>query len=128
MIVVDTGVLAALLLPGRLSLAAEALLRREPCWAAPSSWRGAWRTRLAEELRGGRVSLPQALALERCAGELVIRREEAVAPEAGLRLVAGSGCGLESCEAVVAARQLGVPLVSRDPALLAAFPELAQPL
>lgn len=128
MIVVDPSVVAALLLPGPQIAAAEALLRREPCWAAPCTWRAAWRARLAEELRGGRLSLPQALALQRCAEELVIRREEPVDSEAVLRLAAGSGCGIERCEVVVTARQLGVPLVSNDRALLAAFPELVRPL
>ena len=113
MIVVDTNVVAYLLLPGPQTSAAEALLEAEQAWSAQ---------------RRGAVSLDQAIALQHHAETLVITHEEPVHSEDVLHLVASSGCSAYDCESVAAAQQLGVPLITADQALLTAFPDLAQAL
>ncbi|MCP9821885.1 type II toxin-antitoxin system VapC family toxin [Cyanobium sp. L1E-Cus] len=51
MIVVDTNVLAYLLLPGPKTSLAEALLLEQPRWTAPPLWRSEWRNVLSGYLR-----------------------------------------------------------------------------
>ena len=51
MIVVDTNVLAYLLLPYELSVHADALYERDPEWAAPIFWRSEFRNLLGGYLR-----------------------------------------------------------------------------
>ena len=63
MIVVDTNVLAYLLLPGERTEQAERVFHRDPVWAAPLLWRSELRNVLAVYMRQGRLSLDQALQL-----------------------------------------------------------------
>ena len=128
MIVVDTNVVAYLLLPGPQTEAAEALLQAHPTWAAPSLWRSEWRNVLCGYLRRGSLSLEQVIALQEQAETLVIGHEEPVGSDAVLRLAAGSGCSAYDCEFVAAAQQLNAPLITADRALLRAFPATARSL
>lgn len=128
MIVVDTNVVAYLLLPGPRTEQAEALLHDHALWAAPPLWRSEWRNVLMGYLRRGLLSLEQVLALQQRAEDLVIAHEESVSSERVLRLAASSGCSAYYCEFVAAAEQLGVPLITADRALLAAFPDRCRPL
>jgi len=127
-ILVDTNVVAYLLLPGPQTALAEDLLIQQPEWAAPPLWRSEWRNVLAGYLRRGALDLNQALALQQQAELLVIRHEEPVSSQAVLQLVASSRCSAYDCEFVAAAQQLDVPLVTADRALLAAFPDVAHGL
>jgi predicted nucleic acid-binding protein len=128
MVVVDTNVVAYLLLPGPQTAAAEALLEAQPTWAAPPLWRSEWRTVLCGTLRRGSLSLEQVIALQEQAETLVIGHEEPVESEAVLQLAASSGCSAYYCEFVAAAQQLDAPLVTADRALLKAFPALTRSL
>jgi predicted nucleic acid-binding protein len=127
-IVVDTNVVAYLLLPGPHTALADDLLIEQPEWAAPPLWRSEWRNVLAGYLRRGVLDLDQALALQQQAELLVIRHEEPVSSQAVLQLVASSRCSAYDCEFVAAALQLRVPLVTADRAVLAAFPDVARSL
>lgn len=71
MIVVDTNVLAYLYLPCEHSAAAEALLARDPEWAAPVLWRSEFRNILAGYLRRGDLTFEQAQRLQSEAEELL---------------------------------------------------------
>jgi predicted nucleic acid-binding protein len=124
-IVADVNLIAYLLITGEHTAAAEAVLGTDAEWAAPLLWRSEWRNVLAGYLRRGELNL--AGALERvAAAEAVVRgREYLVEAAAVLELGAGSPCSAYDCEYVALARQLGVPLVTSDRRLLAAFPETA---
>ena len=128
MIVVDTNVVAYLLLRGPQTAAAEALLEAQPTWAAPPLWRSEWRNVLVGYWRRGSLSLEQVIALQEQAETLVIGHEEPVQSEAVLRLAASSGCSAYDCEFVAVAQQLDAPLVTADRALLKAFPALTRSL
>jgi predicted nucleic acid-binding protein len=128
LIVVDTNVLAYLLLPGPKTSLAEALLLDHPQWAAPPLWRSEWRNVLATYLRRDLLNLPAALALVQKAEAILSAHEEPVSSEQVLTLASSSRCSAYDCEFVAAAQQLGVPLVTEDQKILAAFPVEARPL
>ena len=128
MIVVDTNVVAYLLLPGPRTELAEALRRHDRQWAAPPLWRCEFRNVLTQHVRRDLLKLPAALALMQKAEDLLSAHEQAVASEHVLQLVSTSTCSSYDCEFVAAAHQLGVPLVTEDRAILAAFPEVAKSL
>lgn len=126
MIVVDTNVLAYLLLPGPRTELAELLRRRQRQWAAPRLWRSEFRNVLSTHLRQDLLNLRDAVALMERAERMMAAYEEAVTSAHVLQLVSTSRCSSYDCEFVAAAQQLGVPLVTEDRAILAAFPEVAQ--
>lgn len=128
MIVVDTNIVAYLLLPGPWTGAAEALLEREPTWAAPPLWRSELRNILAGCMRRGTLSLEQALRVQEAAQDLLSGHEIDVRSSAVLELVAQSQCSAYDCEFVALARQLQCALYTLDAKLLKAFPETAQSL
>jgi len=63
-IVVDTSVVAYLLLPGPQTEKAEALLLHDPEWAAPVLWRSELRNVLSCYLRRGQLDHQQVLRLQ----------------------------------------------------------------
>jgi predicted nucleic acid-binding protein len=121
-IIVDTNVLVYLLLPGEHTEQAERVLRRDPVWAAPLLWRSEFRNVLAVYMRQGRLSLDQALRLMDNAEILLQGREYTVSSVGVLSLVAGTRCSAYDGEFVALAQDLGLPLVTSDARLLAAFP------
>jgi len=122
MIVVDTNVIAYLLIPGPHTDSARATLARDAEWAAPLRWRSELRNVLALYLRNGELSLKQATALQHIAEELLLGREHQVASHEVLALAKSSGRSAYDCEFIVTARHLDVKLVTSDRPLLASFP------
>jgi predicted nucleic acid-binding protein len=127
-IVVDTNVIAYLLIPGPWTEAAEDLLQAEPVWAAPPLWRSEFRNILAGYLRRGTLSFEQTLALQSSAESLLAGHENSVDSRAVIELVQGSNCSAYDCEFVALARHIGSVLYTLDAKLLAAFPDTAKPL
>lgn len=125
MIVVDVNIVAYLLIDGERTEEAEAVLRADPEWAAPLLWRSEWRNVLAGYVRRGALDVAAAVARVD-AGEALLRgREHLVDGRRVLELVADSSCSAYDCEYLALAGTLGVPLVTADRAVLAAFPALA---
>jgi predicted nucleic acid-binding protein len=83
---------------------------------------------LSTYLRRDLLVLPEAMALMQRAEVLLAGQEQTVTSEQVLRLAHSSRCSAYDCEFIAAAQQLGVPLVTEDRAVLAAFPEVAMPL
>lgn len=128
MIVVDVNVLAYLLIPGRYTESAEALLQEEPEWAAPRLWHSELRNVLATYVRAGKVELADAAALHRRASDIIGPDQYDVETLDVLRLSRESGCSAYDCEYVALAEFLGVALVTADAQLLKAFPMRARAL
>jgi predicted nucleic acid-binding protein len=128
LIVVDTNVVAYLLLPGPRTELAEALRRHDRQWAAPPLWRSEFRNVLTGYLRRDFLNLPRAIAVMQEAETILLAHDEPVSSEQVLQLVSTSTCSSYDCEFVAAAQQLGVPLVTEDRAILAAFSDVAQSL
>lgn len=128
MIVVDTNVVAYLLIPGQYTAAARATLARDAEWAAPLLWRSEFRNVLALYLRQKHLTLGEAVALQEAAEALLDGREYAVDSRDVLTLTATSGRSAYDCEFVAVARSLGVPLVTSDAQVLGSFPSTATSL
>ena len=125
MIVVDSNVLAYLLLPSDFTPAAEALLRSEPDWTAPPLWRSEFRNMLAGYLRRGTLSFEKVVAVQLAAEELLADGEYPVDSSAVLQLVRESRCSAYDCEFVALAIELKTIVVTLDKQILSEFPKRA---
>lgn len=125
MIVVDTNVVAALLLNSEATPAAETLLEQDPEWAAPILWRSEFRNVLIGYIRAARLSRADALALAERAERLMRGREFPASSASVLALADASSCSAYDCEFVALAMELAVPLYTRDKEVLRAFPDVA---
>ena len=125
MIVVDTNVVAYLLLGGEKTPGARRAFQKEPVWAAPILWRSEFRNILGAYLRRGTLTRSDALEVMREAESLFHGTEYSVESGLVLRLVSESSCSAYDCEFVALAQQLGVPLVTSDAEILREFPQTA---
>ena len=125
MIVVDTNVVAYLLIQGGKTAKAERLFKRDPEWAVPALWRSEMRNVLSLYVRKGLMTLPKALGVMQEGIELVGALEWDVPSEDVLLLAASSRRSAYDCEFVALARMLEVPLHTADAALARAFPQYA---
>ncbi|WP_265468568.1 type II toxin-antitoxin system VapC family toxin [Arenimonas daejeonensis] len=121
----DSNVLAYLYLPGEYTTAAEALLQRDPDWAAPLLWRSEFRNILAGYLRRGSLTFGQAHAIQHEAELLLAGAEYEVDSLSVFELVRDSDCSAYDCEFAALAMKLGTRLATMDARLLRAFPKLA---
>jgi predicted nucleic acid-binding protein len=124
-IVVDTNVLAYLYLPGEHTSHAEALLERDPDWAAPVLWRSEFRNILAGYMRRRALTFEQAREVQAEAESLLSGSEHDVDSQQVLELVRDSDCSAYDCEFIAVAMKLGARLVTMDARLLRAFPRHA---
>ena len=125
MIVCDTNLISYLMIPGDLSEVAETVLRLHSEWSAPLLWRSEFRNVLALYMRRGELDVPDALDLVERAARLLGGREYTVPDRSVLELVKSSTCSAYDCEFVALAKELEVPLVTADRAILRDFPDIA---
>lgn len=125
MIVVDTNVIAYLLIAGEHTRAVEAVLRKDPEWLAPLLWRSEFRSVVTLYVRRGIMTLHQALQLAEEAEILMQGGEAEVTSTQVLGLAASSTCSAYDCEFVALAQQLRLPLITSDGGILEAFPSIA---
>ena len=129
MIAVDTNVIASLLLPtSRHTEAAMKLLETDREWVAPLLWRSEFCNILATSVRNDRMTHDQAEEALASAEELMDAGEFSVPTAEVLRTAIESRCTGYDCEFVVLAKDLGLKLVTLDKAVLAAFPDVTEPL
>ncbi len=128
MIVVDTNVVAYLLLPSKYSPHAGALFKRDPEWAAPILWRSEFRSLLAGYLRRKALTFDQMLQVQAEAEALLAGNEHEVDFRRICELVRDSDCSAYDCEFVALAARLGVKVITMDGELLKAFPKHAKAL
>lgn len=125
MIVADTNLLVYLYVKGQRTVQAEAAVIRDPVWVAPLLWRSEFRNTLVGLVHKKAVLLDDAMQMTLEAEQWMTGREYTVMSEHVLRLAVRSGCSAYDCEYVALAEDLGVPLVTADRQVLAAFPSLA---
>lgn len=125
MIVADTNLLVYLYVQGERTEQAEAVLARDPLWAAPLLWRSELRNTLVGLVRRRAIPLEDAIEIANDVERWMAGREYAVISHHVLRLAVHSGCSAYDCEFVALAQDLDTPLVTTDRALLKAFPAVA---
>jgi predicted nucleic acid-binding protein len=110
---------------GQRTAQAEAVLSREPDWAAPLLWRSEFRNTLAGLVRRRALPVEDALLIVEEAERAMAGREYTIVSHQVLRLSAESGCSAYDCEFVALAVDLRTSLVTADRQILAAFPSVA---
>jgi len=128
LIVVDTNIIAYLVILGDKTPLAERVFIFDPDWAAPRLWRSEMQNLLSLYLRRSEMNITDAKLVMQRAEMLVAENEFGVDPARVLELADASGCTAYDCEFIALAESLGVPLVTSDKKLLAAFPDIAVPL
>ena len=131
MIVVDAMVLNyALIDHPDFSEEVERLRKINASWCGPPLWRSEQRNVLMKYVRADSPSIPRTdIDLE--AAQAYMRTAEVwmqtmgVGSESVLRLADASGCSVYDGEYVALAEDLGVPLVTYDRSVQAAFPDRA---
>ena len=128
MIVVDTNVLAYLLLPYEFSPQADALFKRDPEWVAPILWRSEFRNLLAGYVRRKTLTFDEVLKVQAEAEALLAGNEHEVDSRRVLELVRDSNCSAYDCEFIALAVRLGTKVVTMDGKMLKEFPQHAKAL
>lgn len=125
MIVADANLVAYLLIPGPFTSEAERVLAKDPTWLAPVLWRSELASILIKHIRAGTLTVTGAEEHFEEAADLLRDGEFSVDHLEALRLAASAGCSTYDCEYVSGALRAGIPLVTFDKRLLAAFPHVA---
>ncbi len=128
MIVVDTNVIAYLLLPSEHTPAARAAYERDPAWAAPLLWRSEFRNVLATSIHQGHMTVDDAVDVMDAGHELMEGREYAVDSADVLNLASLSSRSAYDCEFVALAQELGVRLVTADRRIRTSFGDVTSSL
>jgi predicted nucleic acid-binding protein len=125
MIVVDTAIIAYLIIAGEQSEHAERVRRADSDWISPTLWAGEFRNVLRNYIRSGELPLEVAIEYVNVAENLMAGRSYPVSSTDVLSLAAASGCTAYDCEFVALARSMQVTLVTTDRQILTRFPEVA---
>ncbi len=125
MIVVDTNLFVYLYVRGQRTAQAEAVLVRDPIWAAPILRRSEFRNTLAGLVRKRALAIEDALEIAEEAERGMSGREYSILSHQVLQLAARSPCSAYDCEFVALAQDLATSLVTADRRVLAAFPSTA---
>ena len=128
MIVVDTNILAYLLLPCEFSPQADAMFKRDPDWVVPILWRSEFRNLLAGYVRRKTLTFDEVLKIQEEAEALLAGNEHVVDSRRVLELVRDSNCSAYDCEFIALAVRLGTRVVTMDGKMLREFPQYAVPL
>lgn len=125
MIVVDTNIIAYLLIEGEFTFLAEKVYQKDSDWIVPYLWRSELRNILALYLRKKLISIDEAIDIISQGELLLLGRECEVESDSVLKLAEISGLSAYDCEFVAIAQSLNILLVTSDRAIIKAFPQQA---
>ena len=128
MIVVDTNVMVYLLSGSPRGKDAARLLAHDPEWAAPPILLSELRNVMVGLLRRGQIQEVDALDICEDAEAVLGDRAASVPASPVLDTAVRGNLSAYDAEFVVLARQLGIPLVTADQAILDGAPDVAIPL
>jgi len=121
MIVVDTNIIAYLLLPTSYTSLVDSLFKIDSNWAAPVLWKSEFRNVLALYLKKKIITLEKALELQDIAESIMTENEFTISSSQVLALVDKSNCSSYDCEFIALANQLNIKLVTQDKKILNDF-------
>lgn len=125
MIVVDTNLIAYLLLCGEKTEKVRSIFKQDTKWAAPLLWRSEFRSVLAMFIRQGKLTSDKAIDFMNEAEILMQGEEYQVDSRRVIKLIDSSKCSAYDCEFIALAQHLSVPLVTSDKQILNEFPDTA---
>ncbi len=125
MIVVDTNVIAYLLIRGNRSDAVDRLLERDSEWIAPRLWLDEFLNVLCTYERARKIAPNEAVGLLEDAITLMRGSSYEVPPERVLAVARRTGCSGYDSQYLALAEDLGVKLYTCDQPILSKCPELA---
>lgn len=123
MIVVDTNIVAYLMIESDHTAQAIGVRRKDADWRSPGLWRSEFRNVMMLYVR--RDIMTSQNAILRTAKAETLIETMAVNSDRIIELASQSGCTAYDCEFVSLAERLGVPLITSDKKILAAFPDIA---
>ena len=124
-LVVDTNVVAALMLRTEQNPVVADCFVRDCDWQLPVLWRSEFRHVLLKYVRANLFSRSQVSAIWMRAMEQLASNEHSVDGHQVLDLAIRFGCSSYDAEYVVLAKELNCPLLTFDRKLLQLFPEVA---
>lgn len=125
MIVADTNLVAYLLIEGKQTSTARAVWEADPRWMLPTIWRSEFLNVLTTAARAGVLTLAQAHETWHIAVTVFGSSEVEPSGDTVLDVAAERRLSVYDAQFVVAASDLGVPLVTSDRRLLSACTDLA---
>jgi len=124
-IVADTNLIVYFVVQGASTSQAERVRAKDKEWVVPRLHRYEVLNVLTDHVRRGILTKDEALRASRRAGSLVTVSEVDSDPAALLAMWEASGCTTYDLEYVWLAKELDVPLVTADGAVLRAYPGVA---
>jgi predicted nucleic acid-binding protein len=125
LIVVDTNVIAYLLIEGEKTPLAQEAYRQDGTWLVPGLWKHEFLNVLATFGRQGGANLDELTKIWWQATSFFIRREQEPDMELALRLAYEKELSAYDAQFAAVAIESGVRLVTEDQQLLRAFPDIA---
>ena len=126
MTVVDTNVIAYLLIPGQRSARADRLMETDPDWIAPRLWLDEFTNILCTLERSAQITSADAVGILDDALELMGGGSYEVPPERVLSVARRTGLSGYDSQYVALAEDMGLHLHTCDKAILQSCPELAR--
>jgi predicted nucleic acid-binding protein len=124
-IVVDSNIIAYLLIPGDRNVEADGVFQKDSDWIVPLLWRSELRNILTLYMRHSGMSLLLAEQTMTKAESLLAGGEYSVLSSEVLALTHERAISAYDAEYVILAMHFGVPLVTMDKKLLREVPKIA---
>lgn len=125
MIVVDTNVIAYLLLRGEQSEASDRLYQADPDWIAPRLWLDEFLNVLCTYERNGLIEAEDAANLLADSVLLMDGKSYDISPDRVLSTARRTGCSGYDSQFIALAQELEIELYTHDKKILLACPDLA---
>lgn len=125
MVIVDTGPLAFLLLPGEMTDLAQRAYAKDPAWSSAPIWRSEFRNIVVRYVREGWVTPKAAEEILRAAEDKMHPRQYNIDDQAVLEIALQTGLSAYQCEYLALAQDLNLRLVTTQEELVRAAPQMA---